>query len=109
MRLAICSTFDDLAQAVRRFHKDHRFLCAITRLDDSIALYGANTQAVDALIAAREDYPKGTVVGEYEYLSPETIKALRNPHSRDPIAQAMKHLGQTARDADHFELPRLNL
>lgn len=86
----------DLAAAVARHHKEHRFLAAIENpLTGRIALYGTNTAQVDALIEAKTDYPKGEIRGQWEYLAPEFIRELRtNALRRDPVAAALKHLGQ---------------
>jgi hypothetical protein len=93
MQIAIAANPAELAAAVRRFHKDHRFLCAIENpVTKKIALYASNSAAVDALIEARTDFPKGEVVGEYEYLSNAAIAALAATRG-NPVAQALRHLG----------------
>lgn len=93
MQVALTTT-QDLGPTIKRLHRSHRYLCAIqSPVTQKVAVYASETQATDALMAARTDFPHGTVLGEYEYLSKEAIESLLRTHA-DPMAQGMRHLGR---------------
>jgi len=92
MLLTTCPDTPDLALAVKRFHKEHRFLCAMQKPDGPIHLYGSN-EPMQALIEARTDHPLGTVIGEYEYLPMENLHALA-AQAQDPLSRALRSLGE---------------
>lgn len=93
MQIATVSDPLELARTISRLYKDHKFLCAIEKPFGGIAIYATDTSAVETLIQARTDYPKGEIVGEYQYLSPEFLRALRQGTlTGDPVAEAFRNL-----------------
>lgn len=96
MLITTCPDPLALAQAVKRYHKEHRFLIAMEKPDGTIHLYGSN-EPLQALIEARTDHPLGTVIGEYEYLPTANLAALA-AQAQDPVSRALRTLGEVPKE-----------
>lgn len=95
-QIATASDPVELSRLMVRFCREHKYLYAISIPTGRIALYASSTAAVDAEIAARTDYPRGECMSEVRYLCAAEINAMRSQAmARDPVAQALRHLGPT--------------
>jgi len=94
MKLATCEHPQALALAVRQHHKDHPFMAAVEFLG-RYHLFSHPDSTHDAAMEAIHDFPGGNPAGEFEYLTPATLHALRNPQaSPDDLLTTLRNLGR---------------